>query len=140
MNLIRSIAIIVASQIAAVPSNAAQGGGVTNAPPLLKVGIASVNSRTRLGLMAVDLCKISTQEFAAVRSAAQKAGIPPQQMIINCSHTHCGPVMGPTNTAYVAQFTAKASSLPAAAVAGLADAKLDFALGGSTMGVNRRRK
>jgi hypothetical protein len=89
--------------------------------------------------MAVDLCKISTQELAAVRAAAQKVGIPPQQMIINCCHTHCGPVIGSTNAAYVAQFTAKASSLPAAAVAGLTDAKLDFALGSSTMGVNRRQ-
>lgn len=157
-----------------VTGNAAQGGAATNTPPLLKVGIVSVditpagtvwlagfgqrkapstgvfknitatclvfdNGQTRLGLMALDLCRINTQQLAVVRAAAQRAGIPPQQLIVNCSHTHCGPAISPSNAAYVAELEAKVSRLPAAAVAGLADATLDFALGSSLMGVNRRQ-
>jgi hypothetical protein len=160
--------------VSSVTGNAAQGGAVTNTPPLLKVGIVSVditpdgpvwlagfaarkspstgvfkrltatclvfdNSQTRVGLMTLDLCRINTQQLAVVRAAAQKAGIPPPQLIVNCSHTHCGPAISLSNAAYVAQLEAKVSRLPAAAVAGLADTTLDFALGSSLMGVNRRQ-
>ena len=97
------------------------------------------NGETCLGLMALDLCKISTQELDAIRVAAQKVGIPPHQMMINCSHTHCGPTMSSKNAAYVTQFTARTCGLLAAATADLKDAKLDYALGSSTMGVNRRQ-
>ena len=168
MSLIRLLAVI------AVLESAGQAGIATNAPPLLKVGIATVditpvqpvwmqgfaarkapstgvfknlsatclvfdNGQMRLGLMALDVCKISEEALIAIRAAAAKVGIAPQRMIINSSHTHCGPSFNSKNAAYISNFVARTCSLLPAAVADLKDARLDYALGSSTMGVNRRQ-
>jgi len=168
MSLSRLLAVI------AVLESAGQAGIATNAPPLLKVGIATVditpvqpvwmqgfaarkapstgvfknlsatclvfdNGQMRLGLMALDVCKISEEALIAIRAAAAKVGIAPQRMIINSSHTHCGPSFNSKNAAYISNFVARTCSLLPAAVADLKDARLDYALGSSTMGVNRRQ-
>ena len=98
------------------------------------------NGVTRLGFLAVDLCKIYETQLADLRAAAQKAGIPPQHVMINASHTHCGPHLGhKKNAAYAALFKARTTPLFAAAAAALEPAVLDYTVGSCTMAISRRQ-
>jgi hypothetical protein len=97
------------------------------------------NGAARLAFVAFDLCKIDEKELERLRATAQKAGIPPQHLMINCSHTHSGPVIGDKRNAdYMALFQTRTDGLFDAAVADLKPAILDYAVGSSTMAVNRR--
>ena len=51
------------------------------------------NGVMRLAFLALDLCKIMEKQLDTLRVSAEKAGIPPQHLMINCSHTHYGPEM-----------------------------------------------
>lgn len=99
------------------------------------------NGVTRLAFMALDLCKIEeTPYLMDLRAAAQAAGIAPQHVMINFSHTHSGPdLYHKENAAYAALFKARTDPLFAAAVADLQPAILDYAVGSCTMAVYRRR-
>jgi hypothetical protein len=67
-------------------------------------------------------------------------------MLINCSHTHCGPAFGVVkgmwelDTQYLAETRDKLCDLLREAVADLQDSELDYTVGSCTMGINRRRK
>lgn len=97
------------------------------------------NGRTRAGIMAIDVCYIGTQQLAGIREAAEKLGIPPHQMMVNSSHTHCGPSFSSRNADYLNLFGARTSNLVAAAVADLKEATLDYTVGQSLVGLNRRQ-
>jgi hypothetical protein len=97
------------------------------------------NGQTRAGIMAVDVCYIGTQQLSGIREAAEKLGIPPHQMMVNSSHTHCGPSFNSRNADYLSLFGARTSNLVAAAVADLKPATLDYAVGQSHVGLNRRQ-
>jgi len=98
------------------------------------------NGHTRVGFLAVDLCKIYESQLDDLRAAAQKARIPPQHLMVNASHTHCGPQLGHKhNAAYAALFKARTNPLFAAAVADLQPAVLHYTVGSCTMGINRRQ-
>jgi len=94
---------------------------------------------TRLGLMAIDVIDIGESELEAIRGAAEKAGIARGQMMINCSHTHCGPrFRGDDENAKM--FKQRTCGLLDAAVADLREARLDYTVGSCTMGISRRQK
>jgi len=95
--------------------------------------------RTRAGIMAIDVCYIGTQQLAGIREAAEKLGIPPHQMMVNSSHTHCGPSFSSRNADYLGLFGARTSNLVEAAVANLKEASLDYTVGQSLVGLNRRQ-
>jgi neutral ceramidase len=97
------------------------------------------NGATRAGIMALDVCYIGTQQLAGIRAAAEKLGIPPNQMMVNSSHTHCGPSFSSKNADYLNLFAANTSNLVEAAVADLKDATLDYTVGQSLVGLNRRQ-
>jgi len=97
------------------------------------------NGATRAGIMAIDVCYIGTQQLAGIREAAEKLGIPPHQMMVNSSHTHCGPSFNSKNADYLNSFAAKTSNLVEAAVADLKEATLDYTVGQSLVGLNRRQ-
>ena len=100
------------------------------------------NGETRMGIMAIDVLKLGMEHVEAVRETAQKLGIPPEQMMLNGSHTHCGPHLWHKTTVesgYSQVFMEKVCSLIEPAVADLQPATLDFAMGSSTMAVNRRQ-
>jgi hypothetical protein len=99
------------------------------------------NEVTRLAFVALDLCRIGeTPQLADLKAAAQKAGIPPQHLMVNCSHTHSGPAINHKDSAaYTALFKRRTDALFAAATADLQPAVLHYTVGSSTMGVNRRR-
>ncbi len=97
------------------------------------------NGVTRVGLMAVDMCKIYQQQLADIRAAAAEVGIPPQHMMINSSHTHSGPALTKKSPKYLELFKERTCGLLQAAVDDLQEAKLDYTVGYCTMAVNRRR-
>jgi hypothetical protein len=98
------------------------------------------NGVTRLAFVAVDLCKIYERQLEDLRAAAREAGIPPQHVMINASHTHCGPKLcHRKNAAYDALFKTRTQPLFAAAVADLRPALLDYTVGSCTMAINRRQ-
>ncbi|MFA6560390.1 MAG: hypothetical protein WCV00_00615 [Verrucomicrobiia bacterium] len=97
------------------------------------------NGRTRAGVMAIDVCYIGTQQLASIREAAEKLGIPLHQMMVNSSHTHCGPAFSSRNGDYLSLFAARTSNLVEAAVANLKEATLDYTVGQSLVGLNRRQ-
>ena len=98
------------------------------------------NTVTRVAMLAFDLCYVGKTQLDDLRAAAQKAKIPPQHLMVNFSHTHSGPnVTSKDNAAYAALFKTRSEGLFAAAVADLQPALLDYAVGSSTMAVNRRR-
>jgi len=98
------------------------------------------NGVTRLAFMALDLCKIMEPQLQDFRTAAGGAGVPPQNVMVNFSHSHYGPDLGhKKNTAYRALFKARTAPLFAAAAADLQPAVLDYTVGSCTMGINRRQ-
>jgi len=109
--------------------------------PLTSTCVVFDNTVTRLAFVALDLCQIPEEpQLVDLRAAAQASGIPAQNLMVNFSHTHSGPQLWhKENTAYVALFKARTDPLFAAAVADLQPALLDYAVGSSTMAVNRRR-
>ena len=99
------------------------------------------NTVTRLALVALDLCKIGqTPQLVDLRAAAQRAVIPPQHLMVNCSHRHSGPaIANKDNAAFAARFKTRTDALFAAATGDLQPAILHHAVGSCTMAVNRRR-
>mgnify|MGYP000907079886 CR=1 FL=1 len=98
------------------------------------------NGMTRVGIMALDVCKTGVEQLGKVRAAAEAVGVPPEQMMLNCSHSHCGPrVLGNKNAEYMPIFEERIRGLLQAAVADLQPVTLDYTVGSSTMAVNRRQ-
>ena len=98
------------------------------------------NGVTRVGFVAFDLCKIYERHLQAFRAAAKEVGIPPQHVMTNCSHTHCGPVLSERkNPEYVALFKERTAKLFEQAAADLQPARLDYTVGSCTMAINRRQ-
>ncbi len=100
----------------------------------------------RVGIMAVDLAGVDEFLLEPIREAAADLGIAPERMLINCSHTHCGPACRPIrgfirmfDDDYLAGLRDKLCVLLEAAVADLQDSKLDHTVGCCTAGINRRR-
>ena len=98
------------------------------------------NGVTRVGFVAIDVCKIGVPQMHKIRAAAQQVGIPPQHVMINSSHTHCGPtIIGKKNPDYLPVFEEKVCGLLQKAVDDLQEARLDYTVGSCTMAVNRRQ-
>ena len=98
------------------------------------------NAVTRVAFVAIDVCKIGIPQMEKIRAAAQEAGIPPQHVMINSSHTHSGPtIIGSQNPDYLPVFEERVCGLLQKAVDDLREAKLDYTVGASTMAVNRRQ-
>ncbi|MBI3947023.1 MAG: hypothetical protein HY321_13950 [Armatimonadetes bacterium] len=98
------------------------------------------NGQTRVALVALDLCILSHRQLIKLRRAAEAAGIPQQHLMVNVSHTHWAPGLETeANLEYEALFTERTQPLFAAAVADLKPALLDYAVGISVVGINRRQ-
>jgi len=107
---------------------------------LLATCIVFDNGQTRVAFVAIDLVAIYEKQLADLRAAAAKAGIVPQHVMTNASHTHGGPrVNHKKNGEYTALFQERTDPLFAAAVADLKPAVLDYTVGSCTMAVNRRQ-
>jgi hypothetical protein len=98
------------------------------------------NGDTRVGIVAVDLLKVPASYFEAMRDAGEHNGIPRAHLLVNHSHTHCGPhVFARDNQPYMQEMTAKVCDLIERAVADLQPVRLEYSQISCTMGVNRRQ-
>jgi len=105
------------------------------------------NGVTRVGIMSLDLVGVDEFLLDPVRSVAAGLGIGPEGMLVNCSHTHCGPacrvVRGSCrrfDEAYLAGLKETLPRLLLEAVADLAESRLTCTVGSCTLGINRRRR
>lgn len=107
----------------------------------------------RAVLVALDLCGISREEALPLREGlAESLGIPLPAVVLACSHTHSGPVVGSNLITmyridekqreavldYMNVLRGKIRRAAEAAVADLRPAALDFADGTCDVAVNRR--
>ncbi len=98
------------------------------------------NGETRVAFVALDILWILEKQLEGLRAAALRAGIPPQHLMINFSHTHYAPGIGDErNEAYARLFQARTEPLFQAAADDLQPAALDYTVGSCTMAINRRQ-
>ncbi|MFO7945964.1 MAG: hypothetical protein R6V19_04035 [Armatimonadota bacterium] len=108
--------------------------------PIIAQCLVFDNGQTRLAFITMDLCKIYERELHAFQEAAADVGIPPQHVMVNWSHTHCGPHLSrPESAEYREVFAEKTLPLLQQAVDDLQPAVLDYTVGSCTMAVNRRQ-
>jgi neutral ceramidase len=105
---------------------------------------------TRVAIVGFDLAFLQGELLLRTRCAlADALGIPAAHVLINCSHTHCGPTMNAyyydddseqhrMRAEYEAHLVEEMPRLAAAAVADLGDARLVTATGEARIGINRR--
>ena len=102
------------------------------------------NGATRLGIMAVDLVGVDEYLLDPIRAKATDLGIPPECMLVNCSHTHCAPacrrVRGSCrkfDDEYLTELIGKLQALLQAAVGDLQESRVQLAAAQCTLGINR---
>lgn len=60
--------------------------------PLYAKALVLESGATRLAIVALDLISILRQDVQTIRAlVAERVGIPPQNVMIGCTHTHTGP-------------------------------------------------
>lgn len=103
-----------------------------------------------IAIFSADLAMIGGQLLTGIREAiANQAGATPSHVLVNYSHTHCGPTLktyfydtDPALTAmrdrYESFLVEAASKLAAQAVANLKPARIGTAAGEARIGINRR--
>lgn len=97
------------------------------------------NGVTRLAIVALDILALRPAEHLDyLRAAAEKAGISPQHVMVNSSHTHYAPTIGRQGE-YTSFFKEQTESLFQAAVDDLQPATLDYAVGSCLMGISKRQ-
>jgi len=101
-----------------------------------------------VGIVALDIHAADEVIVEAVRGQAADLGIAPERVLVNWSHTHCGPAVrrsrdavlnGQFDEDYLSELTGKLTALLRDAAAGLREARLYYTVGSCTMGINRRR-
>jgi len=103
---------------------------------------------SRLAVIACDLLFLRAEEVRAVRQAiAQLTDIPPDQVVIACSHTHYGPLtepdrdeQGPQVETYLANLVHLLAGAVAMARARTVPCRLGFGQGEVRIGINRRER
>lgn len=105
------------------------------------------NGDARVGIMALDLIGIDEFLLEPIRDRAAALGIPSGGMLVNCSHTHCGPacrrVRGSCqefDDEYLADLRDTLCSLLEDAASAGRESRLDYTVGSCTLGVNRRKR
>src|SRR5688500_1478177 len=107
----------------------------------------------RAVLITLDLCGIDRETSGRVRDRIQQAhGLGRESVVLNCSHTHSGPVVGHNLRSmyfldvaqqklvddYTRELEDKVVAAAGEAVRALAPARLSWAVGSATFAVKRR--
>jgi len=118
--------------------------------PLLARAMVLENGKgERTALLALDLIALTEKQVATIRKLVEEwAGIPPQNLLINCSHTHSAPAvgelapscMGIPDPAYLDLALRKAATAVKLACDTLVEARLFFGTSESRIGINRRQR
>lgn len=118
--------------------------------PLLARAMVLENEKgERAAIIALDLIALTENQVAAIRRLVQEwTGILPQNLLINCSHTHSAPAvgglspssMGAADPAYLDLTMRKAATAVKLACDSLVEARLFFGTSESRIGINRRQR
>jgi neutral ceramidase len=103
---------------------------------------------SRLAVIACDLLFLRPEEVRAVRAATGRlSDVPPDQVVIACSHTHYGPLtepgrdeQAPQVEAYLANLVHLLAGAVAMARATAVPCRLSFGQGQVAIGINRRER
>ena len=100
---------------------------------------------TRVGILSLDLLGLTSEDAARIRTlASAKAGLPPGNLLVTCSHTHAGPAVqflrccGTPDPDYVEWMVETSARAVGEAASDLAPAEVLFATSRSDIGMNRR--
>jgi neutral ceramidase len=121
---------------------------VPEGPPALRADDRPDDGITRLAIIACDLLFLRTEEVHGVREAVGRlTDVPPDHVVVTCSHTHYGPLTEPGRDDQVPQvppYLANLVHLLAGAVAlaraNLGACRLGFGQGEARIGINRRER
>jgi hypothetical protein len=59
-------------------------------------------ARTRMVFVTMDVCEVTRRIHDSVtQQAAERFKLPPQAILLNCSHTHCGPAVSGYQVRYI---------------------------------------
>jgi hypothetical protein len=103
----------------------------------------------RAAILALDLIALTDEQVATIRKLVYEwTGIQPQNLLINCSHTHSAPAigrlapssMGIADPVYLDLMVRKAATAVKLACDNLVDAKLFFGTSECRIGINRRQR
>ena len=99
----------------------------------------------RVAIAALDLLGVDLELDAAIREAAS-AYLPPDHLLINCSHTHAGPSVTrldrrvAADRGYVSSLPRRIAEVVKEAASRLAPAALRYGITPARMGINRRER
>lgn len=108
------------------------------------------DERARVVVLGVDLAFVVPPLNTALRAGvAQRLRIPSSHVLVNCSHTHCGPTLSnfhydddprqdQLRQAYADGLNSAIPELAAQAAARLAPARMGTSVGEARIGINRR--
>lgn len=108
------------------------------------------DQRTRVAIVSFDLLFVQDPLASALRAAiGQRLGVPPTHVLLNASHTHCGPTLqdfhyddepaqDAMRRAYAASLLSAIPELVERAASELSPARLGTATGEARIGINRR--
>ncbi len=118
--------------------------------PLCARALVLENSRgERAALLSLDLIALTTEQVNRLRRLVQDwTGIPPQNLLINCSHTHSAPAvgelaapwMGIPDAAYLDIALRKAATAVKSASEEPLDVQVKFGSAECHIGINRRQR
>ncbi len=118
--------------------------------PLLARAMVLENEKgERAAILALDLIALTEDQVATIRKLVKEwTGIPPQNLLINCSHTHSAPAvgelapscMGVPDPAYLDLTMRKAATAVKLACESLMESQLFFGTSESRIGINRRQR
>ena len=102
----------------------------------------------RLAIIACDLLWLEEHLVSSVRQAVSRlANVPPEHVVVVCSHTHYGPLSDPREkpedprtAAYAANLVHLLAGAVAMAEARLTPCRLGFGQGHARIGINRRQR
>jgi len=102
---------------------------------------------TRLALIALDLLSTDFAFDRVLRTAVSRAiSLPPEQILINCSHTHAGPMTsgamrtGGADEAYLSTLPSLIAGATAEAAGRLERVRLRYGTAPMRVGINRRER
>lgn len=102
---------------------------------------------TRLALITNDILSLTYETLDELKAMIhQECDLPPERVMINCSHTHSGPVTRPAGELYVADdcyirlYARKVLGAVKMAIADLAPARIGAARTDVQIGINRRER
>jgi neutral ceramidase len=118
--------------------------------PLLAQALVLENAEgKRAAVVSVDLIALTNEQVAQIRRLVRQwTGIPPQRLLLNCSHTHSAPAigeltapwMGIPDSTYLDIAVRKIASVVKMASESLREVRLLCGASECRIGINRRQK